>query len=34
MKKFSMKEKISLIITLIFAVTTLIVNIKKFKKKI
>lgn len=34
MKKFSMKEKISLIITLIFAVTTLIVNIKNLKKDI
>ncbi|BAQ14346.1 hypothetical protein CBB2_2236 [Clostridium botulinum] len=34
MKKFSIKEKISLIITLIFVVTTLAVNIKNFKKDI
>ncbi|MDU7252796.1 MAG: hypothetical protein E6274_10760 [Clostridium sp.] len=34
MKKISIKEKISLIITLIFVVTTLIVNIKNFKKDI
>lgn len=34
MKKISIKEKISLIITLIFVVTTLAVNIKNFKKDI
>ncbi len=34
MKKISIKEKISLIITLIFVVTTLTVNIKNFKKDI
>ncbi|AKC63498.1 hypothetical protein AAGC94_22080 [Clostridium sporogenes] len=34
MKKISIKEKISLIITLIFVVTTLIVNIKNFKKDV
>lgn len=34
MKKFSIKEKISLIITLIFVVTKLAVNIKNFKKDI
>ncbi|MBY6825508.1 hypothetical protein HYH28_17640, partial [Clostridium botulinum] len=34
MKKFSVRKKISLIITLIFVVTTLAVNIKNFKKDI
>ncbi|WP_097025876.1 hypothetical protein [Clostridium peptidivorans] len=34
MKKLSIKEKIILIVTLIFSCTTLIVNIKNFKKDI
>lgn len=34
MKKFSIKEKISLIITLIFVVSTFAVNIKNLKKDI
>ncbi|NFC74451.1 hypothetical protein EXN06_16335, partial [Clostridium botulinum] len=34
MKKFSIKEKISLIITLIFVFTTVAINIKNFNKDI
>lgn len=34
MKKFSIKEKISLIITLIFVFTTVAINIKNFEKDI